>query len=748
MRAELLTALEAISEGMTLLRARGGNPNHKGSGPGGGQFTSSGTGGGATHGRGNSTRARRKKRKLEKLKKKGHARIAELKTKHAKERKALRSKHREKGASYSDRSRETKALRTSHKAESRATIDSIKKEVREAFPKSQGKSDKAKEYRERLEKGTQKLGEIHSQERSKMHERHEGERKTQLEGHRAERREIRSAHAKERAELVADNNKYHREDAQFAIQHTKGQPPEARREALQHNRETHAGRLRDALKSQREDHAEEHASHQDAVAEDRRSLAKTHKEIRQHVDKAHKMERREAITRLSQEIKSRAYSSGVAKRDGGQSDHYTSIFNPSVGADLRWNDQERYRRLDVASPIRKRFGRSKTHKASSAEAILKHMLRQRGFTSAWKRSELSGKQHLNLLEDVREYSRQYLRHEAESFFDQYGVVVDVDSITAGRSFDSGLAEHDASPAGSIPQDARGPLCSDDRIHEVARSLASRAAGALSRLFDRTRQFIREIITAGAIALKGDDPLTNAEIYALERLTRKQYEYLQKFEQEVQQNPPKEIADLSSQIIVASPPPMTPGQFTARLESYGNAPWGVQNVGREIVKKQQVFKAERRVHFLSMEQHRPCKGPMGCIDQSQLGWQPMGSLLEIGDCYCMYNCDCYFEWQDKDNKIHVSPWGRHNPRGYNQPGENGTQLPGIAFPPDQPAIKELPSGPGPEEKKRKKIVIEPAPKVGGKYPKGGTYPPARPLKSVKELLEEAGSPYGADEYEEA
>ncbi len=154
MRPELITALEAISEGVILLRAgpstvlRVGNPNHKGSGPGGGQFTSTG-GSGSSHGKSYAKRQRRRKRKLEQLRQKGHAKIAELKAKHAKERKALRSKHRKEGASYSDRSSQSKALRATHKAEARQTIDAIKKEAREAFPKSTGKSSKAKEYREK-----------------------------------------------------------------------------------------------------------------------------------------------------------------------------------------------------------------------------------------------------------------------------------------------------------------------------------------------------------------------------------------------------------------------------------------------------------------------------------------------------------------------------------------------------------------------------------------------------------------------
>ena len=407
----------------------------------------------------------------------------------------------------------------------------------------------------------------------------------------------------------------------------------------------------------------------------------------------------------------------------------------------------------VAVHPKPKFGLGKTHKASSAEAMLRHCLRQRGWTRLYGEDGLTGQQHLSLLDDVRQYGRMYLRHEAESFFDRYGV--NVDDNEARRSLQFQGEEQESAPgieaneSGTASQQAGRSwgISSQGQVQDLARGIASRAAGALSRFFDRTKTFLKELVVAGAMALKGEEPLTNAEIYALDRLTKKQHEYLDNFQREVTRNPPREIAEPNS-VIIVEPAPMTPGQFVARLEQYGNAPWEVQNVGREVVKNQGVFSAERRVHKLSMEQHRPCTGPMGCLDQSRLGWQPVGSLIEIGDCYCMLNCDCYFEWQDPKGKIYVSPWGRHNPYGHNQPGGPDTKLPGIAFPTDAP-IKELPSGPGPAEKRRpKKIKLKPPQKVGEPYPKGGTYPPARPLPSVQELLDEAGSPYAASEYEEA
>ena len=130
--------------------------------------------------------------------------------------------------------------------------------------------------------------------------------------------------------------------------------------------------------------------------------------------------------------------------------------------------------------------------------------------------------------------------------------------------------------------------------------------------------------------------------------------------------------------------------------------GVQTCALPIStsQKRKVFEAERRVHLLSFHEHKPCHT---CITESEKGWRPLGTLNEIGDSECMGNCDCYFEWKDFDGKIYVSPWGRHNPKGYNQPGAAGTRLPGIAYPPDQPDMT-----PTPEKPTEKTEVVQVAP----------------------------------------
>ncbi len=751
MRPELITALQAISEGVQLLRT--GNPNHKASGPGGGQFTNGGggSGGGAnTHGKHFAKRQRRRQRKLEKLRQKGHARIAELKGKHSKERNALRTSHREKGTSYSDRRSEYQALRTKHRGESRQTVDTIKKEVREAFPKSTGKSSKAKEFRERVEKGTQKLGETHAKDRQATIDRHTKEREDQSKRHQEEREYTKKVHAEERSDLVETHKEYHKEDAQrivdkareslkadhedqrmFLVEDHKRQWKDSRlgratkeelttlkseqkadrdsllaghkeerkslitniKGELDNNTATHSGRLKDALHAMRQDHAEQHAELKDEHGKERQHLAKSHRDTRKWMDKAHKAERREAITRLKQEIQGRSY---------GDAERWDLSAVTTVGR--------------IVAPLEAptRMHRSRTHKANSAESILKHVLRQRGWTVQYDGASLTGRQHLSLLDDVRQYGRMWLRHEAESFFDRYGVEVD-ERDELGRSFG------DFARAEDVSSDLDSGRCCDAGVQAkasevVSRGVAGRAAGALGRFFDRAGQFIRELIVAGAMALKGDDHLTNAEIYAVDRLTRKQYEYLDKFKREVLQNPPKPIADLSSQIIVAGPPPMTEGQFVARLEQYGNSVWGAGNsLNRDRVRQVPNAKLERR--FLGHADH--CED---CPPLAAQGWQPLGTLPDIGDTECGGQCHCHFEYQDGKGKTFLTPEDYERRTG--------------------PPIKKLPSGPGPQEKPPRKIKLKPRPepkKPDREFPN---------VPTLKELLEEAGSPYPEEEYEKA
>lgn len=248
-----------------------------------------------------------------------------------------------------------------------------------------------------------------------------------------------------------------------------------------------------------------------------------------------------------------------------------------------------------------------------------------------------------------------------------------------------------------------------------------------------------------MAMGGPGQLTEDELRQVEEGGQNQNQFFDRFEREVQQNPPIEAVDLQSDTSLVLPEPMTSREFAARAELYGNSVWVIGiNIIRRAALNVEIFIAERRVHLLGFGEHDPCKT---CIKESELGWQIPGTLNEIGDSECMGNCDCYFEWKDDDQRIYVSPWGRHNPKGYNQPGAPKTRPPRIAYtglegteldqyeiadqPPASPKetpIKDLPGSPGPPEK--------PKPPPKGKPPKPEPEPPLNPEQTLAEWMEEA------------
>ncbi len=247
----------------------------------------------------------------------------------------------------------------------------------------------------------------------------------------------------------------------------------------------------------------------------------------------------------------------------------------------------------------------RTHKASSAESILRHCLRQRGWTSAWKHGRLTGRQQLALLEDIRQYARAWLRHEAENLFDHYG-------------------------------------------QPTQRGLASSVASGVSRFFRRARQFVHETIVAGALAFSGPKELTADDFHAIDHQARVQAEYMDRFERDVQARTPPEIASPIGQTVIL-PQVMSAPQFVARAEQYGDAPWGAaQTVQREKIIRGKVYIEEKRVHGLMIDDMCPT-----CMHAVAKGWQPIGTLPAIGDSECLGNCHCSFRYRDANGKEAIS-----------------------------------------------------------------------------------------------
>lgn len=75
----------------------------------------------------------------------------------------------------------------------------------------------------------------------------------------------------------------------------------------------------------------------------------------------------------------------------------------------------------------------------------------------------------------------------------------------------------------------------------------------------------------------------------------------------------------------------------RAGMYGNDINGSYADTRRAVAIDEGFTEERRVPTSA----KPCQG---CADEAAKGWQPIGTLKEIGETQCGSNCGCDFEFR--------------------------------------------------------------------------------------------------------
>ena len=277
-------------------------------------------------------------------------------------------------------------------------------------------------------------------------------------------------------------------------------------------------------------------------------------------------------------------------------------------------------------------------KASSAESILRHCLKQLGFTRRWREGRLTNRQVLKLLEEVRLYGRAWLRHEAEEFVRYH---LDSGRETTGQPERSSEALEGVSRATWV-EGPGGYLIEQD----------AGVKHALGRFFSRAKNFVRELILSATMALSGPTPLTGEELAGADREAQKQEQYFDRFHEEIAVKPPRPRpeepetpVDLTSQVIIVEPPPMTPGQFVARVESYADSAWqGAQRIDHEQTISQGVFKLERRVLGTPKTEH--CED---CPPLAAMGWQPIGTLPRIGDSACGGRCLCHFRYSEGEGR---------------------------------------------------------------------------------------------------
>lgn len=632
-----------------LARAGEGNPNHKGSGPGGGQFTSGSGGGGssAKHGKHWAKRQRRKARVLNKLKAKAHAKALKTKEKHRAERKALREKHRSEGTKYSERRTQTKALAAKQHTERQEVTKELRGEIRKeaeslkvARPADTSKTDKAKEFGTKREKLDALFKETGQEALQKNAARHQAERKEAVTALKNERAELRQKFDGERTELRDQLKTDYKDDRQIGIDNA-GDSRKAKLAAIRQNQDFYRDHFKDSMADLRQTHSDQ--------LEDHREHAKM------VMDRVVLSQKRETIAAMHTNREARKSTIGKLKGildlkyptkggDRGQ----RSVENR--GRDLHEKDGKAHRsgelRSGGASP---RFAASRVHKASSAESIVSHVLRQRGWTSRWDTNRLTDRQRVRLLEDIRQYGRQWLRHEVEVFFERYGDAqghIETRSAVASRfdaeNADGSLDARGASGGDESPDPGR---TGDDvtRAWTGSRGIFDRLLSPLKRWFDRMRSFVHELIVAGAVVLKGSE-LTAQEAEQADQLAVVQAKYLDRFEEEIRVNPPREIAELNPTFptIVPAKPPMSQAQIGARAELYATSAWqGAQKITRASKRRTGNARWERRILGHPKTEH--CTD---CPPLAALGWQPVGTLPDIGESECGPLCLCHFEYSDE------------------------------------------------------------------------------------------------------
>lgn len=233
---------------------------------------------------------------------------------------------------------------------------------------------------------------------------------------------------------------------------------------------------------------------------------------------------------------------------------------------------------------------------------------------------------------MREYSRAWLRHEAEAF----------------------AVEHLG----------------------LERRLGDATAAHMDRLFGRIKTFVRESIFAGTQALVGPGPLDADDVKAASAEADRQDRFLDAFRVDVgvgtfgqkpmvidigaAPSPEKPLvidvgtpSHVPPMVIDIGQPAMTAKQFVARVETYGAATWGAaQNTQRVAVKA----KATRgRVAIEEIAVHEGDDEPCStCSDRVLAGENPLGTLPAIMDSECRCNCHCHFEFRvAPDGPWHVN-----------------------------------------------------------------------------------------------
>lgn len=182
-------------------------------------------------------------------------------------------------------------------------------------------------------------------------------------------------------------------------------------------------------------------------------------------------------------------------------------------------------------------------------------------------------------------------------------------------------------AGTLTDEGRARLA---RALVVYLRDEARAAAELFRdgqLSERQwRDRIAEITGAGSIAttfaLQGHRRLNRDDLAELESAIADQVAYLNRFVRQVERG---EVP--------------IDGRIVSRSLNYATSPWSAAQVAARSRAARLGFTQERNV--LGPAEHCP-----GCLAEAAKGWQPIGTLVPIGERNCRVGCRCRYEFRGK------------------------------------------------------------------------------------------------------
>jgi hypothetical protein len=713
-RQRILNALVAARHEIESLRSGGGNPNHVPSGPHGGQFAS-GKGNGSGNGKPADRAAKRRERRrklvanahkegkrdvadtkkeqrsdrkdLIKTQRKEHTSLrkehaTEVKEHHAdtvKEHKSLdRTNDRERRQAERAFEREHKWADQAHERERgriqdkhEAATNTIaanriahEKKLKAAAAKGKGRPDlegrleakstaKLKRLGDKKDRLFRKAAEHHAERKAELEAGHEDQRKTLAQEH-ADAHEMTD---REQKRALA-NLKFEHMTARQGQRHEHRDERQAMKDQHRENRQEYVASALYALHGEgvRRKGNKPLASETETLWSVK-NADRNAKRARQSADFAARQEKiAEANSRRNEEIEIRYFSTPNARKEWEAKNEYrypklVKAKRSADGNSIQVHGETDSLPEGLPDHLR-RLSPTRTHKASSADAILRACLRARGWTRAWKYDELTGGQHIELLEDVREYGKSWLHHEAMGLIGTYGRTDGSRGTTSAvGEMDRGI--RDSSGSSLVEDQDRRTLAGSDhldiggtdyrfgiRVGVKNRALGPELQHHIGRFFRRAKSFVHELVIAGAMALSGPEPLTVADLAAIDQEIQVQHQYFDRFHTDVTILPA--TPSLSPEEV------MSAKQFAARAELYGNTGWTApQNVLRK--RQRPTGTLERRVHTRE-DAHHWCET---CDVQTGMGWCIPGVLREIGDSECRGNCDCAYQYMYPDGVIRWS-----------------------------------------------------------------------------------------------